>query len=87
MSGAVVAGLKAELEGLSKKRDDIEVELSALAEVLKSPTADGNPGPGLKGKLVDSEGFPRYARIHPMKSIHLFAPRLRPHSTVIGYRY
>ena len=57
---AVVATMKAELSALGDKRDAIEEEISALAEVLNSPTVDGNPGAGLKGKLVDDEGFPRY---------------------------
>eukprot|EP01126_Amoeba_proteus_P051474 TRINITY_DN6147_c0_g1_i13.p1 TRINITY_DN6147_c0_g1~~TRINITY_DN6147_c0_g1_i13.p1 ORF type:complete len:165 (-),score=37.22 TRINITY_DN6147_c0_g1_i13:576-1070(-) len=45
--------LREELEVLIKRKDNLESEIAALVNYLQSP---GNPG--LKGGLVDSEGFP-----------------------------
>eukprot|EP01121_Diplochlamys_sp_Union-15-3_P006390 TRINITY_DN1688_c0_g1_i1.p1 TRINITY_DN1688_c0_g1~~TRINITY_DN1688_c0_g1_i1.p1 ORF type:complete len:100 (+),score=26.70 TRINITY_DN1688_c0_g1_i1:60-359(+) len=42
-----------ELQALIKQRDEIEAEIEALISYLNAP---GNPG--LKGGLVDKEGFP-----------------------------
>ena len=40
--------------GLSQKKKEMEQEIAALEECLTAPGM-----PGLKGNLVDSEGFPR----------------------------
>jgi 26S proteasome regulatory subunit N4 len=45
--------------GLIKRKDEIEAELLGIVEELNSPGQDGKPAVGLKGNLVDREGFPR----------------------------
>jgi 26S proteasome non-ATPase regulatory subunit 9 len=44
---------------LIKRKDEIESELLAIAEELQSPGAEGQKPVGLKGNLVDKEGYPR----------------------------
>jgi 26S proteasome non-ATPase regulatory subunit 9 len=44
---------------LMESKDSIEAEITALAEDLSSPGAEGAPPAGIKGSLVDNEGFPR----------------------------
>jgi 26S proteasome non-ATPase regulatory subunit 9 len=53
-SGGTVAEARAELRRLGTQKKSIEEEIGALVEVLTTPG-----GPGLKGNLKDSEGFPR----------------------------
>eukprot|EP01047_Picozoa_sp_COSAG01_P073760 COSAG01_NODE_12118_length_1798_cov_2.425544_2_plen_247_part_00 len=53
-SGGTVAEARAELRRLDTQKKSIEEEIGALVEVLTAPG-----GPGLKGNLKDSEGFPR----------------------------
>lgn len=43
---------------LNKKREEIESEIKGITEFLLSPQPSGAV-PGLKGNLVDSEGYPR----------------------------
>ena len=43
---------------LNKKREEIEAEISGIVEYLQSPQPSGAI-PGLKGNLIDGEGFPR----------------------------
>lgn len=42
-----------------KEKENIEAEIEAIVEELNSPGPNGAPPPGLKGNLVDREGFPR----------------------------
>lgn len=44
-----------EYEQLCQQKDEIEAEISAIADELTT----GPNAPGLKGQLVDAEGFPR----------------------------
>ena len=39
---------------LIEKRNAIEIEIQAIAEVLEGPN-----GPGIRGNLVDADGYPR----------------------------
>ena len=43
---------------LNKKREEIEQEIAGINDYLLSPQPSGAV-PGLKGGLIDSEGFPR----------------------------
>ena len=43
---------------LNKKREEIEAEISGIVEYLQTPQPSGAI-PGLKGNLIDDEGFPR----------------------------
>ena len=49
-----ITALQENLKNLSLKKKEIEDELKALEECLNAPGM-----PGLKGNLVDAEGFPR----------------------------
>lgn len=51
--------LRNQLRELDNQRNLIEVEAHAIAEELSSPLENGEPGPGINGSLLDSEGFPR----------------------------
>jgi 26S proteasome non-ATPase regulatory subunit 9 len=51
--------MKASIKKLMQKKDSIEEEINVLYEILNSPGANGSPPVGIKGKLVDDEGFPR----------------------------
>lgn len=53
-----VAEKKKELMMLQAQRDALETEASAIAGELNSPGPDGEPPVGVKGRLVDSDGFP-----------------------------
>ena len=44
---------------LMKTKDDIEAEIIALTDDLNSNGANNEAAAGVKGPLVDSEGFPR----------------------------
>lgn len=50
--------LRNELLLLQAQRDALEIEASAIASELKLPGANGEPPAGVKGSLVDSDGFP-----------------------------
>ncbi|CAN0473219.1 unnamed protein product, partial [Ectocarpus sp. 8 AP-2014] len=43
---------------LQAQRDALELEADAIASELKSPGANGEAPVGVKGALVDSDGFP-----------------------------
>ncbi|XP_032832519.1 26S proteasome non-ATPase regulatory subunit 9 isoform X1 [Petromyzon marinus] len=58
------------VRGLIKKKDDVEAQIKALHEVLES---QGNVG--MKGELVDAEGFPR-------NDIDVFQVRTTRHSII-----
>lgn len=47
------------LKQLEAQRNALEIEASALASALNSPGVNGERPAGVKGPLVDSEGFPR----------------------------
>lgn len=47
------------LKGLMKRKDEIEAELMGIVDELESKGPDGQPAVGLRGKLVDAEGYPR----------------------------
>ena len=49
-----ITALQTNLRELAQKKKDMENEIAALNECLN---AEGMPG--LKGQLIDSEGFPR----------------------------
>eukprot|EP00629_Pelagomonadales_sp_RCC1024_P005613 CAMPEP_0119273774 /NCGR_PEP_ID=MMETSP1329-20130426/10950_1 /TAXON_ID=114041 /ORGANISM="Genus nov. species nov., Strain RCC1024" /LENGTH=92 /DNA_ID=CAMNT_0007274015 /DNA_START=177 /DNA_END=452 /DNA_ORIENTATION=- len=54
------AEAKAQLKTLEKERTALESEAADIVEKLSRPTDDSAaPGPGLKEKLVDGEGYPR----------------------------
>jgi hypothetical protein len=42
-----------------KTKDGIEAEIIALTGDLNSPGMNGEAAAGVKGSLVDSEGYPR----------------------------
>lgn len=50
--------LKKELTLLQAQRDALELEADAIAGELNSPGVNGEPPVGVKGSLVDSDGFP-----------------------------
>ncbi|CAM9092208.1 unnamed protein product [Ectocarpus sp. 4 AP-2014] len=50
--------LRKELVMLQAQRDALEMEADAIASELKSPGANGEAPVGVKGALVDSDGFP-----------------------------
>ncbi|CAM9124959.1 unnamed protein product, partial [Ectocarpus sp. 12 AP-2014] len=50
--------LRKELVMLQAQRDALELEADAIASELKSPGANGEAPVGVKGALVDSDGFP-----------------------------
>lgn len=52
------ADLRKDLLFLQAQRDALEMEASAIASELKSPGANGEAPVGVKGPLVDSDGFP-----------------------------
>ena len=54
MASDRVAELTEQLRTLDGERRAMETEIVELCEILEQPGM-----PGLKGKLVDSEGFPR----------------------------
>eukprot|EP00940_MAST-03C_sp_MAST-3C-sp2_P000898 g898.t1 len=54
-----VRGLKETLRRLGAERSEMEKKLMESYKVLTTPTAQYPRPPGLKGNLVDSEGFPR----------------------------
>lgn len=51
--------LRNELAKLEQQRDDFEKEMAEITKYLMTPGPTGLPV-GLKGNLVDREGFPRY---------------------------
>lgn len=53
-----VEGLKKDLMLLQAQRDALELEANAIASELNTPGANGEPPVGVKGALVDSDGFP-----------------------------
>jgi len=57
-----------------KRKDEIEAEILAIVDELQSPGQNGQPAVGLKGNLVDREGFPRndidIMRITTMRNRH-----------------
>lgn len=50
--------MRKDLLVLQAQRDALEIEAAAIASELKSPGANGEPPVGVKGSLVDSDGFP-----------------------------
>lgn len=54
----VVDTLKKELNVLQAQRDALELEADAIAGELRSPGANGERPVGVKGSLVDSDGYP-----------------------------
>jgi 26S proteasome non-ATPase regulatory subunit 9 len=44
---------------LMAQRDALEAEAEAVRSELEAPGPEGQPPPGLRGPLVDAEGFPR----------------------------
>ncbi len=50
--------LKKDLLLLEAQRDALELEADAIASELNSPGANGEPPVGVKGPLVDSDGYP-----------------------------
>ncbi len=48
-----------QLLALEARRHQIEAEIVQLAKELNSPTESGGPPPGVRGSLLDAEGFPR----------------------------
>ncbi|CAB1120204.1 unnamed protein product [Ectocarpus sp. CCAP 1310/34] len=50
--------LRKELVVLQAQRDALELEADAIASELKSPGANGEAPVGVKGALVDADGFP-----------------------------
>lgn len=48
-----------QLLSLIQRKDAIEAEILGIAEELQSPGPDGAPAVGMKGNLVDKEGYPR----------------------------
>lgn len=55
---SIEADLRKALLLLQAQRDALEIEAAAIASELKSPGANGEPPMGVKGSLVDSDGFP-----------------------------
>jgi len=51
--------LRAEFLRLESEKDEMEKEIEAIAAELNAPGPEGKPPVGLKGNLVDSQGFPR----------------------------
>mmetsp|Transcript_29089 Transcript_29089/g.39957 ORF Transcript_29089/g.39957 Transcript_29089/m.39957 type:complete len:227 (+) Transcript_29089:19-699(+) len=51
--------LKSLLNTLDVQRTMLQIEADAIHSELTSPTPEGGPPVGLKGTLVDAEGFPR----------------------------
>uniref|UniRef100_A0A7S3LJE4 PDZ domain-containing protein n=2 Tax=Aplanochytrium stocchinoi TaxID=215587 RepID=A0A7S3LJE4_9STRA len=51
--------LRAKFAELEEKKKAMEVEISAIAQELNSPGPNKAPPVGMKGNLVDHEGFPR----------------------------
>ncbi|CAN0149107.1 unnamed protein product, partial [Ectocarpus fasciculatus] len=64
--------LRKELVMLQAQRDALELEADAIASELKSPGANGEAPVGVKGALVDSDGF-------PMAGFDLFNVREKRH--------
>ncbi|CBN80120.1 conserved unknown protein [Ectocarpus siliculosus] len=64
--------LRKELVMLQAQRDALELEADAIASELKSPGANGEAPVGVKGALVDSDGF-------PLAGFDLFNVRERRH--------
>lgn len=64
--------LKKELLMLEAQRDALELEADAIASELKSPGANGEAPVGLKGPLVDSDGY-------PLAGVDLFNVRAKRH--------
>lgn len=54
----VVAEKKNEIMMLQAQRDALELEASAISSELNSPGSNGEPPVGVRGSLVDSDGFP-----------------------------
>lgn len=50
--------LRKELVMLQAQRDALELEADAIASGLQLPGANGEAPVGVKGALVDSDGFP-----------------------------
>lgn len=53
------SSLKKKLLELQAQRDALEIEAEAIVNELNSPGPKGEPAVGVKGALVDKEGFPR----------------------------
>jgi len=51
--------LKEQLKSLSLQREVLEIEADAIFSELTSVGVNGEPPAGLKGSLIDEEGFPR----------------------------
>eukprot|EP00752_Nemacystus_decipiens_P014727 g13116.t1 len=64
--------LKKELIMLEAQRDALELEADAIAGELNSPGANGEPPVGVKGPLVDSDGY-------PLAGVDLFNVRAKRH--------
>lgn len=58
LHGALEPDLRKDLLFLQAQRDALEMEAAAIASELKSPGANGEAPVGVKGSLVDSDGFP-----------------------------
>lgn len=50
--------LKKDLNVLQAQRDALELEADAIAGELRSPGSNGEPPVGVKGSLVDPDGYP-----------------------------
>lgn len=64
--------LKKDLLMLEAQRDALELEADAIASELKSPGTNGEPPVGVKGPLVDSDGY-------PFAGVDLFNVRAKRH--------
>ena len=53
-----VEDCKKNLTLLQARRDALELEANSIASELNSPGVNGEPPVGVKGSLVDSDGFP-----------------------------
>ena len=51
--------LRQQLETLVAQRDLLELEADAIHSELTSPGVNGEPPAGIRGDLIDTEGFPR----------------------------
>ena len=60
MAAMSAASARELIQEAERAKESLEAEAEAIAVELDAPVAEtGAPGPGLKGPLVDAEGYPR----------------------------
>ena len=58
-AAAHVSSMRSELLELGNRQHRIEAEIAGIASELQDPAMGGGQPVGLKGNLLDADGFPR----------------------------